>query len=371
MSHGDAIGFAQIILTLLIFALGVPALTLASIEDRLRHLLYKYPQNRALTWHMALMLLLVLAILASLQYTVEPAGGHGTPLPSLSDSWLLDEDLMFEATRALLVLLIAGYGFLWLRAMKVDTRSRLVHDIVKRSAKMIRRRGYVPQDSLDDLVVIGECAEAGHGKEIVLRGLSDLCVAIQDNPRYGGADLEPFSHGLLKVMGNSTRPGNDDNYVTAIAIVRRCWTRLQRSDLMHHADRKLVTEVATRLGELAVVNCSPMIASACLDAVDGEPSVAFGIGLAALKAGRAQVALAALSKLETQAEKDVPALGLLLALMAHFEDGESRGRVADSFRNRLGYTVAQLAEMRLDAAEVFFHRSDFITADLLRRQATR
>ena len=117
MSHGDAIGFAQIILTLLIFALGVPALTLASIEDRLRHLLYKYQQNRALTWHRALMLLLVLAILASLQYTVEPAGGHGTPLPSLSDSWLLDEDLMFEATRALLVLLIAGYGFPWVRAM--------------------------------------------------------------------------------------------------------------------------------------------------------------------------------------------------------------------------------------------------------------
>lgn len=371
MAHEDALGLAQVVLALLIFALGVPALTLASVEERLRYLLYKYPQHRVVTWLMVFMLVFVLALLASVHGT--NASAVRPPLLSwLTATIAVDAGLAFDVARGLLMLLVISFGLFWLSALRVDTRARLVADLVRRSVRVLQRRGYLPQEALGDLVVIGECAEGGHDKELVLRGLDNLCAAAQEHSRYVGTDLEPLMDALGKILGARARPGNDANYITAIRLVRRCWGRLQPSELCLAADRKAVVEIACVVSELAVANCSAMVAAACVDTVVDEPRVSFKLGVAALQAELFPVAVAALSRLETLAESNGSALRLLLALAARFEThGESATRVANECRARLGQSAAQLADAAKEAVASFYRMSDFANADLVRLKDRR
>src|SRR4051794_25213422 len=84
MSHEEALGFAHILLIILVFALEIPVLIVeASAEDRLRHLLHKRVPHRAITVLMVLTLAVVV-LLISLAGSNEPPPSARTTAPPVA-----------------------------------------------------------------------------------------------------------------------------------------------------------------------------------------------------------------------------------------------------------------------------------------------
>src|SRR5258706_13022443 len=82
MAYSDAFGFAQVLLALLLFALGLPALMIATVEGRVRHLLHHYRQYGGVTWFMTLTVgsVLIIILMADGEQVMQPptTPPHGT-----------------------------------------------------------------------------------------------------------------------------------------------------------------------------------------------------------------------------------------------------------------------------------------------------
>jgi hypothetical protein len=356
MSHQDAVTFAQVILGLLVFTLGVPALAVSSLEGRIRHLLHKHHQYRDVTW------LLLVSGLAVMFLLFAPSKLQPTGEAILSPTMTL-------AATATTLAMIALFAVYWIVSVRTDVRTRLIHDIERHVRDVVIQGMLSTDEDVDDLVLIGECGAAGYEKGIVIAAIGSLCEYVQSRTEYAGRGLRPLLYALRRIVTTEERPGGDENFRASIEIVRNCWSRLTIRDVRASPDHAALIDTISGIGQCAIRHSSDMVALACLDAVPRVAQSAFRIGTAALAADNFPVVVGVLSRLEALARDASKPSSEFLALLAMLSRRSELGaEVALDVLTRCQYSEQDLRLATVRASKDFLLAGDFTTAELLRAQ---
>jgi hypothetical protein len=397
MSHEEALGFAHILLIVLVFALEIPVLVVeASAEDRIRHLLHKRLTHRAITALMVTTLVVVIVLIflagtvesrqASRQAVLTDVTGHRQSASAIqqeqrSPATKKREGVSLRTTarpivaswsnidsaalaRGLSVMMLVFFGILWVYMMKSDVRTRLVHEIKRTLIRSFKNSSSFNVQDVEDLVTLGENSSPGHEKLVVLDAVAAVCEAVQVSDRYDGNELFTLIHGLQRIVAIHERRPADEDVLKAIRVLGACWIRFEESPRPRHPDRDALIETACSIGEMAVEHYPDPVARACLDAVPTVESVPFRIGMAALRHDRFFVAVAALTRLRALTGNNAPS-SELIALFAHFC---AKGPSATQTAVKLHHTweLGELTAAINAAAKLYYTRCDFITADVIR-----
>jgi hypothetical protein len=393
MSHEEALGIAQILLTLLVFALGIPALVIeATAEERIRYLLHKRAP------HLPMMLLMVLA-LAAVGGLVWFSGLTDSPVTHFktvgvqpepfrsndlaaervygsrrivsvipTQTWLSRYAGRLEQWAKILTLaLLAIFGSFWLVMMKLDVRTLLVWTIAEQMRWRFRIRGSFRDADLEDLIVLGENSPSGYEKNYVISRVRSVSSDVIAHERYTGTELTPLIAGMARIVASSYRPGTDVNFFKAAEVIEEIWMAVQRRQMFENKkDGATMKETAAALGVAAVEFGRDTAALACINAIPNQERVFYRVGVAALRATRFRVALAALSKLEAIADRKQLLSKELIALSAYFSvAGVHASSVGRAFQSRLARTYSrnEVHAAALRAADDFALIGEYEAAD--------
>jgi hypothetical protein len=395
MAYADAFGFAQVLLALLLFALGLPALMIATVEGRVRHLLHHYRQYGGVTWFMTLTVgsVLIIILMADGEQVMQPPTmpPHGTspverrragvaPTQRTNrNSWPgspgLQRSLAWvggipaaSAAKVFTTAIFVLFGVIWLRMFVTDVRDRLVNHVATRiSAARRKRQKHVSDEDLENLLALGASGLAGHEKRIVLEWINRLAVQSISDRQNAGLDFAVIIHGVGRVVMDSERPGSDDDFLQAIGVLRNCQSALQARHLAATSGAAALIETVCSVAESAMPQCSDLVAMACLDVAPDSRQVPFRIGAAALTHRRYRIAVAALSRLETLAAESDGVHRELLGLVALFDSGGGTAAAIGSsiVKDRLGYGIDALRAAAAKAAGEFGEIGEFALADLI------
>jgi hypothetical protein len=339
MPHDQSLGFAQIILAVVVVTLSLPALTFA--DEPIRHVL----NRRVRRWP-------VLALItASLVFVLALLSVSGLNIPK----WV-------PWAKALMIALLAVFALLWIAIIGTDVRVRLVKSIGRHMRRPLRRRLPFSDSDVADLISLGENLGPGE-KTAVINAIGALCRTVQESPGYSGCELHDLIEGLRSVLINSERRASDQNYQRAVAVLADCWIRLVRCGLTAENDASVVREAACVLGETAMVHRSDTIVLRCM-VVMPNVEILYRIGIAALRQQRFRIVIAAVNRLESSAAEQKPFPPQLLALTAYLcLMGGSAAEYARGVGRRLGYDDDRLHAEAAVAATRFAARGDFAAAD--------
>jgi len=416
MSHEEALGFAHILLIILVFALEIPVLVVeASADDRIRHLLHKRVPHRLITTLMILTITVVVWLIVSAGIDDNPVshkqlvngsqtlvakapplipakallGPKVVPIPDVAVSKLGKSNTVhaqkapeppgnafwrigiveFSASAAARILstsMLILFGACWYVMMKSDIRTWLVTDLGKRIRKAIKERRVVVDADLEDLILLGENGSPGHEKAIVIKTLGSICDDVRSLPSYTGNELGVLVRGLERILDGNEESPTTDNFIEGIGIVQSTWTEIDALSKRGAPDITALIETTCSIAELALRSGSDAVASASLDVVPDVIRIPFRVGLAALLRDNFRVALAALSRLEAIAERKGEISNELIALVAHFAiKGRSGSHLARSFAGRIKTLDAVVLERASAAVAAFYLAGDFLTADLV------
>ncbi|HEX3069283.1 MAG TPA: hypothetical protein VHX14_11995 [Thermoanaerobaculia bacterium] len=378
MSYDHALIYVQILLTVLLFALGIPALVIEpSVEYRIRHILHKHLPFRVVTGLLVatVVVLVSLLIVPPTDQVVQPTESQ-EKVPSLSDPTLLSRTsgwyrlasvveipkvTLEVAVRIATAILILGFALIWWRMSRRDIATALVKRVENGLIRTLRRHGYYADEHLYDLLTIGIHASAGHEKQIVIRALAAVARVIQRSPRYGGAECGSLIHGLLDLVKTLERQGDENNVIDCVEELRAIWWRLEECGFQNESDGMAVVEVACLLGEFAVAISSDAAAIQALNVVDHVAELPFRVGRLAVAAGRFRVSVMCLSQLEAIAERDNKAPKELVALIAHFNNA------GESAQSRASHAASLLTREVVErVAAAYYEIGEFATADQVR-----
>lgn len=356
MSHEEALGLAQILLALLVFALGIPALVLeATAEERVRHLVHRrVPQ---------------VPMMALMAVTLAIVGGLIWYSGARPDQLFWFESYSLEKTaKALTICLLIVFSLFWLFMLKVDIRSLIVWFLSVGLWMQFVFRGTFRVADVEDLIVMGESAPSGYEKNSVLSLMSRVVRRVVNAvDGYDGTILSPLFAGLVQVVTFTHRPGTAQNYVRTTEIVGESWESLRKRRFLKKPDGVALIEAASKLGEAAVKAGHETAALAFMNTIMDE-KVLFRIGLAALRDQRYRIAVSALTKLEVAADESNKLTKELIGLAAYFcATGEHAASVGRSFSHRLDaqYTPEQVAEAGRRAAGEFCEIAEYAIADTI------
>lgn len=281
MTHADAIGYAQILLAMLLFALSAPAYMIATVDGRVRHLLHRYGLFRGVELFAAFTVIAVMVIL-----TLSYVSPH-----------LIDAPAEFGVGIAVLVLL-TFFPMMTLTGT-ADPHRELVRRINKRLSASRQRRG-TDDEHLENLVTVGASSAPGREKHEVLACLQALAQRSLPDAHDVDLDILSIVHGLGRVVLDDARPGSNDNLRDAVDVLRQCWVLIEEAQRTHGREAAALRETLCSIGEAAIRRHADELAVACLHAV-GTRNVAFRLGRAAVRGGRVQVAVVAMSRLAVHA----------------------------------------------------------------------
>jgi hypothetical protein len=348
--------YLQILIALLVFAFGVPALILqVTLPEDVRRIIFG--RRRMASW-LIIMIWLGLFCLAFVWLL------HPCPNGSSSD-W---QNILAGAIVTVTIALAIGF---WWRNLYTSARERIARDLEDSLIKTFRRRGFLEENTLSDLIYLGVHGDPGIEKRLVLEAIDHLAEKVQQSEKYEGDELEDVIRDLETTLTSKDKPGSDRNFSLACTILTCVRNRLEDRGWSSHPDAQLVQSTLGGLGVAAVETKAQSTALAFLEAVASDRDTLFEMGLVALRAERFHIATAALNKLEALAEFSLPLTAdrtvNLLGLLAHFwNSGISTRRRAESFLARLKDSFSpSLQECVEKSLEYHYGIARYDTADKL------
>lgn len=345
MVPDEALGFAQILLGLLLFTLGIPALIIEfTVEESLRQVLHK----RIRPGSMLVLMILTLAVVIAMIFL---AG---------RDSIRIEIETLAKSLTAAMVM---GFALVWIFIYR-NVRISLVVDRIRHNMnRSLQADGTFSEDDLDDLLTLGENLRGGE-KNAVIRAIGELCGDVQLRPGYRGMELEDLIRGLQRVVEAN---GSDEHHRTALRIITDRWRELDQR-YRHDRDSTVLIDAACTLGERAVGERSESVALRWLSAIPGVVNVPYRVGTAAVQRKRYSIAIDALSRLASVADRQSRLPRELIALVAYFFDvGPSAARAARDFIEGLRYSGNDIRMAGENAAGEFREIGDFAAADAIGR----
>lgn len=384
LTEAWASAYLQILIGLLVFALGIPAFIFQLIvREDIRHVTARRMKT-SLYW--SSIVFLILAALAFVWFL------H----PKESDP---DDSWKGRLAAALVTIVPIFVGVSSAYRLNYYRREKLIktikEDLLKKchrrewatrafehSNRLVRRglrrfagKPLIDEELLRDLIHLGSHSKAGHEKELVLDALLEVAETVQQSGRYAGDDLKDLIQSLDEVVLCGGIAGNDKNFCTAADILEIILVNLKRNAQPSRSpdDANAVRITLVSLGIEAVKSTADPTVEKLLDLASSFNSeVVFKMGVAAFHAKRFSIAAKALHALEAAVER---AGGLprndvtfrLFGLMAYFVvSGRSARKRAERFFPRLPLSSYDLVSDCLrQALDYFWRQADYETADHL------
>jgi hypothetical protein len=384
MPYEHALLYIQILLAVLLFALGIPALIVeAAVEDRIRHILHKRRPYRVVTGLLIATVIVVMSLLwlARVEQVIERRAPKNAEVPATSVPSQDNEAKMLRApiavagvridtaTKVATGLLIVAFAWTWWMMMRHDVETELVRRIKRRIAWRFRWHGHYADDDLRDLLSIGGHGAAGHEKRVVIQTLGNIAAKIQNAKNYGGSELSGVIRGFLDIVAAAESRGDEGNLIECLEELQLIRSRLLIERLANESDAIVTIHVASRLGEIAVAIKSDAAAFQALSVAEDVPQLAFRIGREAVKAERFRVAVTCLTRLDAIRERTRSVPKELVALVAQFH---AAGGSARAFAE--GAVSALSSAILVTAYSEYYEEGDFTIADqvqTLRATTTR
>ena len=434
LSEQWATAYVQILLTIIIFAIGVPALAMEIIaQEEVRHVAHN--RMRITGWAIVMLFVSLLSFYAFVWYlhppfpkpTITLVGGSGassstpneaappaqsspqtgeTPSPSAGDTAATpggpppnnarqdgEESQMTSLAASVIVtvvpILAIVFGLLQVSAFRrtklvkeledelMDSisahRSRLKR-LVNRMFWKKRNPHLLRDESLHDLIYLGEHGKPGNDKKLVLDALSRVAEKAQASPDYKDGELEALIKGLKTIVINNTKPGEDGDFILVAKVLKDIREKLSaRPNPIQHNDALSARTVFDGLCVEAVKHRAKATSKELLkDASSGDVDMVFEVGLAALNAKQFDIATEALTKLEVLADEQglkcgdetANLLGLLAQFIASQSDSTSR-RAGAYLRESQTSFIPSLEECVKAARKHHYGASNYDTADSL------
>lgn len=427
LSEAWATAYVQILITLVIFALGIPALAVQLVvQDDVREVFHRRMKVTAWKFTVAILLLAFMsfvwflhppyseeadvpsaqetAVVVPLRFAPpgqsadgQPTGGallaagepriaNAPPGSRKRGAYYLSLSASVMMTLLPIIIILVG-----IRQAKYLSRTFLIQELKSElhitrlkdnwrtrtgDSFFKKKRAARPLDeeTLHDLIYLGRHGKAGANKRLVLDALDDLAYAVQESPTYQGAELEELIHGLRDVVINNEQAGNDGDFNRVLGILKNIRHRLTHKEYTSkYIDAWLTRTVLEELGVEAVRSKSGQTAERFIEAASeyGYSEIIFKMGLAGLENHQFHTATLALSKLEALADEkgyaNIDEIHDLIGLVAHFARGRAATRMrADSFLvEHKGEFLPTLDDCLVDAYTHHYSRTYFNTADAI------
>lgn len=325
------------LLTLLIFLVGIPALILQLISPIERQVVQKKGRLDVRSFLQKALLIIAAGVFLQVVFSL---WGHTKLLESIRDIipqliWMGVFGFLFYLAWIISQQIPQQYGR---REKIVETLTQDILDELKK-----RKRLNVSGETFTDLANLGKHCEAGQEREIVVKAFLKIAQAALEDPRYAGDSFETFIDELTHMLAFNPEAKDLYNYRTAVDIFSSILAANHSTTIAD--DKRRAVHAISRLGRTLIVNFQSVERDNViltyinsLDLVLNKPHMLteisqamFEIGLCAIEAGHDFVAVAALDKLTSLAEKQTQPLPVefvadLFGLLSHFYamDGSRR-----------------------------------------------
>jgi len=378
LTENWAVGYLQVVVVLLVFAAGLPALIL-QIVSRAESLRPLSGYVTGLIFRYLASVVLILTVFAGLfiwcWHPSSQKGGwsNSRPLvteffePPLMDgpssdsgyhnraitdcdhfpaglaitvalvlaviSWLI---LVLMLTERSMIRYMRSRPFppFWPRSPSGGWGKRAVRRLKSFSSNWGRRKHKPKANVFEDLIVLGQSMESGRRKELVLDAAERMSEEVQESHAYTGRELTQLLRGFSRILAGKYRPGNVENFEQGVevleVVLRRISRRFPQKDLLSILDARLAMRALEKLALAAIANGDYKTAQKIIESVSEDKLALFRIGVTALEAKQYLIADAVRNKLQAQIVRTLPIVGknahVLLGFMAHFrgEKGSSR-----------------------------------------------
>jgi len=368
-----ATAYLQILIGLFIFAIGIPAFAFQLVvQEDVRHVTHRRMKMRI--WHASVVLLLLACV--SFIWIIHPANldQNSNVAPAMAPTEAPEMDKTYEILQAYagsiivtIPILAIMFGFKLLENLK---RENVVQGLEHHLEKTFDQSGFIEDSTLSDIIYLGEHGKSGREKKMALDALGRLAKHVQNSGKYKGCELEELIRGLKMILDNGARPGEEDDFYAAAAILRDIWNRLSEHNLSSNHDADMARKTIKHLSIVAVVEKSEPTALTYLeDAAMCDSGIVFEIGLSALRTRRFLIATAALNKLEAMAERhglfvDYESSSNLLGLLSHFmATGLSTRLRAESFFAQAETSLDSLKSALATAFIYHYSNGSYDTSD--------
>lgn len=327
------------ILTLLIFLVGIPALVLQLISATERRAVLKEGRLDVRSFLMKALWVLGIGLLLQFGFA---AFWH---FPSDQVTGKLIEQIIWLGIFGTL------FYFAWQVAQQVPEqygrREKIVDKLTQEALKDAQRKARVGGRTFEDLANLGKHCDPGQEREMVVAAFLEIVKAVLVDPRYAGESFETLIDELVQMLASNPEAKDLSNYKMAVEI----FSSILAADhsVETDDDKQRAVHALSQLGRTLIVNFRSVerdnVILNCIDSLEfaltsphmvTEVSQAlFEIGVCAAQADHDFVALAALDKLTSLAERQ-PSLPVefcadMFGLLARYwgKDG-SRGEYASS-----------------------------------------
>jgi hypothetical protein len=235
----------------------------------------------------------------------EPPKNNGQAAQGRSATSIIKSVVAAAAVTLLpLIVLLSGY-----RLNNKFKRETVVANLAEELLARLDADRSIDTVALKDLSYLGEHGRAGEEKEVVLNIIDELVETVQKRVKQGsldyhGHELDSLIRHIPEMLDNPTQPGNDQNFTRAVEVLVNIWRWLgPNSELGKVTDDSIATRAALR--HLALYSVEKMAEATSHNyleiAAECDSHMVFEMALAAIKAGRYPLAIAALGKLESLA----------------------------------------------------------------------
>ena len=217
LTEAWAAEYLEVIVNLLVFALGIPALILQfAVPEQLRIV-----SSRRLKWlRYSAFVISVLTTLSALAF-VWIRELH--PYSSTSDSTNAG-----RAGASILTVVVVLILIFWLFQTKEHRRDAIVRRLQRRCRWGLRLRGFLPESCLLDLTYLGEQGDPGREKSQVLNAFDDLAARVQDREQYAGDGLADLVQGVETTVAGGAKTGDLNNFHQVAGVLEGILLRLGR-----------------------------------------------------------------------------------------------------------------------------------------------
>jgi hypothetical protein len=188
--------YLQVIVTLIIFALGIPALLIQSVAPEVHRIAASRKHDGSRLLRTAMLMYLAVAFVFVGVY-------HFGPVPwlSLDDGWL----------GLLSIGMVAVTMVIWLRQLGLPVRDRLARRLAKDARRSFRKKGAIPEHLVTDLLDLGTAVPRQRDRLQVLKEIQTLVVYVRASARYRGDGLEQLLMAASRIAADPALPVDADN----------------------------------------------------------------------------------------------------------------------------------------------------------------
>ena len=363
LTEAWGVAYFQILITLVVFAIGIPTFFYNMEPEDIRHIIKKYLKLFLRGSYGIVCIFMVIAL--SFVWYLHPAISNSkTPVPiDPVKQWLSSLLITFSLSIILII-----WWVLWKKSLKETVLKHLGKTVFKG----YKKKGFIlnKNGTINDLITLGERSDAGYEKEIVIKTLESLLEKIQGSKRYSGKDLDSILRDSEKIVVSKDKPGNETDFQLFVDTFDHILKRLSGKKLETEGDQMLAYNVLTELGKKAAELKYSGVVLRILTITVSNPESLFEIGLSAFKSSNYHAALTALNTLESlslnASQIDSSGFNELFGLLAHFwTENKSSRRRAEFFLLSYKDEFPSLETLLDKAIDNYYNCARYETADKL------